>query len=403
MVRALSSRAFFRYLLALVLVLLIFEGTGARMVLAYEPLAQTGSSPASSASPSLASLPPLGFGAVNQALPAASPNPSRVYFPDYGQFVANPVLRFWRMNGRFNSIGGPMARAFTDAEGNTVQYFQKMALAYYPALANTAFETRPYQIGRIYLEAQPAETRNSFPYGRASTIPNTATSRYFSETGHTLNAGFYNLYKQTGELFMWGFPISEEYSLKLSDGKTYVAQLFERGRMLWTPEFGAVADPNFGTLMAALNKVNVAVELNPEPQPGQAKPPNYSSWAWEHWVDVNLAGQYETFYEGDIPVRTSYVATGKPGYDTPTGSFTINRRVYNERMRGGSIGAEDYYDLENVLYTQYFTYEGHALHYAWWRSTFGVTGSHGCVNQDYNTSEFAWNYLTIGSRVTIHY
>jgi hypothetical protein len=72
-------------------------------------------------------------------------------------------------------------------------------------------------------------------------------------------------------------------------------------------------------------------------------------------------------------------------------------------MTNGSIGAEDYYDLYNVLYTQYFTYEGHALHYAWWRSVFGVTGSHGCVNEDYDTALFAWNWLTIGSRVHIYY
>ena len=158
-----------------------------------------------------------------------------------------------------------------------------------------------------------------------------------------------------------------------------------------------MVDPGFSTEMASVNNVDVSVEIN------TAKTPNYSSYLWEHWVDVNLSGQYETFFEGDVPVLSSYVTTGKTGHETPTGTFRILRLVANERMKGGSIGSEDYYDLDNVLYTMYFTWEGHALHYAWWRSVFGVTGSHGCVNEDYNTALFAWNYLTLGSRVQIHY
>jgi lipoprotein-anchoring transpeptidase ErfK/SrfK len=341
---------------------------------------------------------------VHQIAPPATLNPNKVYFPDFGQFVENPLLRFWRANGRLAAFGGPMSRSYRDEQGHVIQYFQKMALGYYPELAGTGWETRPYDIGRHWLEAQSQAVKLAFPFGKVDPSPNSPTHQYFSQTGHSLSAGFLDLYNKTGALFIWGFPLSEEYSLTLSDGKVYTAQLFERGRMLWTAASGPFIDPNFGTdLLAFDKKVNSAVDLNPDPLPGQAKIPNYDTWAWEHWVDVNLATQSETFYEGDIPIRSNLVTTGKPGYSTPTGTFYINRRVYNEHMVGGSIGAEDYYDLYNVLYTQYFTYEGHALHYAWWRSRFGVTGSHGCVNQDLESSEFAWNWLTIGSRVNIHY
>jgi lipoprotein-anchoring transpeptidase ErfK/SrfK len=338
------------------------------------------------------------------SLPASSPNPAKVYFPNFGQFVANPLLRFWRMNGRFEAFGGPMARAYVDAQGHTVQYFQKMALAYYPELAGSGYELRPYDIGRHWLESAPPAVTTAFPFATLPPQPSLPQRLYFPQTGHTLSAGFLDLYNRTGALFIWGFPLSEEYSLTTGDGLTYTAQLFERGHMLWTPTTGPFIDPNFGTQMIAFNKkVNASVELNPDPLPGQVKIPNYDTLNWEHWADINLATQSETFYEGDVPVRTNLVTTGKPGYETPTGTFYINRRVYNEHMVGGSIGAEDYYDLYNVLYTQYFTYEGHALHYAWWRSRFGVTGSHGCVNQDLESSAFAWDWLTIGSRVNIHY
>jgi lipoprotein-anchoring transpeptidase ErfK/SrfK len=118
---------------------------------------------------------------------------------------------------------------------------------------------------------------------------------------------------------------------------------------------------------------------------------------------VNLRTFKAVYYEGDIPVRTTTIISGKPGHETPVGTFKILWRVENEHMRGGSIGSEDYYDLYNVLYTQYFTYEGHALHYAWWRDTFGYQASHGCVNMNLEDSFFAWNFLNVGNRVNIHF
>lgn len=328
-----------------------------------------------------------------------STGPTKVYFADYQHFVADPFLHFWRTNGRLDTFGGPVSNAYINAKGQTVQFFQKMALAYDPQAASLDQQVRPYEIGRIFLAAQPDEVKNAAPYAQVSPVPNSSVQEYFSQTGHELSHGFLELYNKTGGLFTWGYPISEEYGLTLLDGSNYTAQLFERGRMLWSPTTGAIIDPNYGYYMVAFDHANTAAEVNL----AASGVPNFSDSLWEHWVDVNLSSQSETFYEGDVAVRTNLVTTGVPGHDTPTGTFYINRRVYNEHMVGGSIGAGDYYDLYNVLYTQYFTYEGHALHYAWWRTRFGVTGSHGCVNEDYDTALFAWNWLTIGSRVQVHY
>ena len=327
---------------------------------------------------------------------------NKVYFPDQGQFVANPLLRYWRINGRFANFGVPVSRSFVDNEGHTVQFFQKMALAYYPENAGTAWENRPYQLGTFYIAAQPTTINRAWPFARTQALPATTTNKYFPESGHNLANGFLEVYNRTGGLMVWGYPLSEEYAQMQADGKTYNFQIFERGRMRWQPKIGAEIDPNFGAEMAAFFKANTTIELN-NPVAGQARVPNYSSWVWEHWVDVNLTTQSEIFYEGDVAVRWNLVTTGKKNYDTPTGTFHVIRRVYNERMRGGSIGSEEYYDLSNVLFTQYFTNEGHALHYAWWREQFGVVGSHGCVNMNYASSEFAWNWMVLGSRINIHY
>src|SRR5665811_71323 len=123
------------------------------------------------------------------------------------------------------------------------------------------------------------------------------------------------------------------------------------------------------------------------------------------WIDCNLTQQLLIAYEGRNPVRVAVQTTGKPGWETPAGYFAINTRVANETMESGSIGAEEFYKLENVLFTQYFTDVGHALHFAWWKTpeTIGRPGSHGCLNLLLEDAEFFWNWAGIGTPVYSHY
>lgn len=359
--------------LTLVLILLAFEATGFRSALAEAPRSQP------------------------QA-PVSQTNPTRLFFEEQGFFVSDQILKYWRVNGRFDRVGAPVSRVAQTIEGQVIQFFDKLAIAYYPELAGTKWEMRPYQIGRVWYDLLSSEVRNNWPYSKVAVVPNTTTRQYFPETGHTVKLGFLELFRKTDEVLWWGFPLTEEYEVTIK-GKVYNAQLFERGRMLWSKETGVIVDPTFGDEMAHIMGAPLVREVNEGPN----RAPNYTQAIWEHWVDVNLSSFVANFMEGDLVVRSNYIISGKPGHETPTGTFYINTRVANERMRGGSIGSEDYYDLDNVLYTQYFTWQGHALHYAWWRSTFGYQASHGCVNMDYDTSLFAWNWLGVGSRVYIHY
>jgi hypothetical protein len=82
------------------------------------------------------------------------------------------------------------------------------------------------------------------------------------------------------------------------------------------------------------------------------------------------------------------------GWETPPGYYAINGRVPNETMTSGAIGAEHFYKLEDVLFTQYFTDRGHAIHYAWWRTpeTIGRPGSHGCLNTLLDDARFLWDW-----------
>jgi lipoprotein-anchoring transpeptidase ErfK/SrfK len=128
----------------------------------------------------------------------------------------------------------------------------------------------------------------------------------------------------------------------------------------------------------------------------------------EHWVDVNLSKQAAVAMVGGDWVHVAAVTTGKDGWETPEGEFRIVRRVANETMTSASLNIDDptdQYVLTDVLYTQYFTTVGHALHLNYWQppSVFGNRRtSHGCVGMRLADAEFFWKHLSLGSRVVIH-
>lgn len=136
-------------------------------------------------------------------------------------------------------------------------------------------------------------------------------------------------------------------------------------------------------------------------RPSLALPPPASG---ERWVLIDLSDQTATAMVGDTAWHTALVSTGKDGWETPIGEFEIIYRVYDETMTSASIGAEEYYVLEHVYFTQYFTNEGHALHFNYWRpdSVFGnERTSHGCAGMRYSDAEFFWNFAGYGTRVVI--
>lgn len=140
--------------------------------------------------------------------------------------------------------------------------------------------------------------------------------------------------------------------------------------------------------------------------PAVPQPPSIpgSDVVGERWILVDIANQTATAMVGETAIHTALVTTGKEGWETPRGTFNIQYRVANETMTSASIGAEEEYVLEDVLYTQYFTNVGHALHLNYWRddSYFGaIPSSHGCVGMRMADAEFFWKFGTNGTRVTI--
>jgi hypothetical protein len=115
------------------------------------------------------------------------------------------------------------------------------------------------------------------------------------------------------------------------------------------------------------------------------------------WIDVTLtAPTIVAAYEDGKPLYSALAIHGTPGWETPIGTFRLISRVANERMRGPG------YDVSNVLYTQYFTGAGHAIHLNYWSSNWGYSGSHGCLGMNYDDSFWFWQWANIGTPIDIH-
>jgi lipoprotein-anchoring transpeptidase ErfK/SrfK len=144
-------------------------------------------------------------------------------------------------------------------------------------------------------------------------------------------------------------------------------------------------------------------------QPGEASPLTDGEGA-EKWIDVNVSNQTASAMVGDRAIYTARVSTGSPEFPTPLGSHRIEEdgRIAVERMTASQAGyspQQARYDVERVLFTQYFDRSGDALHLNYWRpeSVFGRTAtSHGCVGLQLHDAQYFWLFAEPGTRVEIH-
>lgn len=121
----------------------------------------------------------------------------------------------------------------------------------------------------------------------------------------------------------------------------------------------------------------------------QAPPPSLP--AGGKWVQLDLAEQTLTAYEGAKPVFATLISSGKTKdkkakqkTETRPGLYQVEHKLIYDNMNGES---EDPYAVDRVPYVQYF-HNGDALHGAYWHDLFGAAVSHGCVNL--SLADAAW-------------
>ena len=372
------------------------------------------------------------------------------YFPDTGHTVSGAFRAFWAAHGGQAMFGLPESEPFRDREsGATVQVFGSAVLE-----EDSEGEIRVRSLGRSLAERDGLLGTAAFvpapPTGGETTLVSASDGLRLRETpsldGPTLvvlpdNAEFIAVPNSTGDwvagyvdgyagwvaaefltppvalprtsLETWdptiwqGAALSETNvrsrpttdsriveELVYGDEITVAAwvkgeELFE-GADLW-------AQVGRDRFVYARN-VGRTAPVAPPPVPGDA--PQVGPW-----IDANLTQQLMVAYDGRTPVRTAVTTTGMAGWETPPGYYWIINRVPNETMTSGAIGADHFFKLEDVLFTQYFTEVGHAIHYAWWRTaeTIGRPGSHGCLNLLLDDARFFWDWADYGTGVYVHY
>jgi hypothetical protein len=107
-------------------------------------------------------------------------------------------------------------------------------------------------------------------------------------------------------------------------------------------------------------------------------------------VIVNLKTQRAVLYRNGLPIAASTVSTGRPGYSTPTGVFTIlQKRVEHYSST---------YDNAPMPYMQRLTWRGIALHAG---QLPGYPASHGCIRLPPGFAKLLYGVTTLGMTVVI--
>lgn len=115
----------------------------------------------------------------------------------------------------------------------------------------------------------------------------------------------------------------------------------------------------------------------------------------KRWIEIDLSTQRLTAWEGNQPILTVIVSTGKKQTPTIPGVFTIQSKRPIDRMRGAD------YDVPNVPHAMYYN-RGYAIHGAYWHNRFGTPVSHGCINVAVDHAEWLFNWASIETPVVIH-
>ena len=128
----------------------------------------------------------------------------------------------------------------------------------------------------------------------------------------------------------------------------------------------------------------------------------YQAAPGEKWIDLNLSSKTVTAYEGATVVHGPVsIVDGAAETPTVTGTYKVYLQYESQTMRGENADGSPYV-AEDVPWVSYF-YSGYAFHGAAWRSSFGYSGSHGCVNMPVSEAQWIYNWVDTSTVVQSHY
>jgi hypothetical protein len=337
---------------------------------------------------------------------AALPIVQNMYFAPSGFHISDRTgfLSFWRTNGGLLIFGYPLSGEIVES-GRIVQYFERARLEYHPENLG-----KDGQVMLSLLGNELYGTRN-FPDGQ----PRDGRV-YFPETGNTLGGKFQQFWEKRGGLRTFGFPISEPFEeTSQIDGQVRIVQYFERAKFeLFPEELGDFYQQQvnaYGLRLQGLREVQLgdlgrqAMEQRRSRAARAARlagAPEWSPALFPRRIVVDLTSQWLTAYEGDLAVFRAPVATGKDGFNTPTGNFAVYAKYPMQTMTG-SAGGETW-NVPDIPFVQYIV-GGVALHGTYWHDLWGtgVRMSHGCINLNIDDAQWLYEWAEVGTPVEVRY
>lgn len=356
------------------------------------------------------------IGVLTLALPVAlvrAAPPAIVYFPQTSHNLGGAFLTYWREHGGLPAYGYPLTEEFSetstdDGKPYTVQYFERARFELHPE--NPApWDVLLGQLGRT--SAGQGHGQLAFAPVPPGQVTGDDNHVYFPETGHTLSMGFLDYWHQHGGLAQFGYPLSEEFTERSTlDGQSYIVQYLERARFEWHPE----NRPPFNVLLGQLGRQIAqarGVDLSAAPRqpnapdyddslfatPTPTRPQSANPGLGGQSIEVNLSQQHLYAWQGGTIVFDVAISSGRAGYETPIGTFSVTRKAALEDMQG-----LDYYQPD-VPWILYFTAAGHAVHGVYWHNNFGTPMSHGCVGAPVWAARWLYDWGYVGMPIWIHY
>lgn len=313
------------------------------------------------------------------------------YFKETGHTLAHGFKKFWEERGGVHVFGFPISEEFNEG-GFNVQYFERARFEWHPENAGTEWEMLLGHLGKEYaselrVDLKPAER---------------------SATAVTYDAGIFDPSWSAALVtdgYRWAFADAGALSIRVEPRHSadILDTVYERRPLTISGLVRGEAEEGNDAWYQLSNGGYVpAVSL--DPLIVSAPPQTYAG----HWVDVSLSDFYAVAYDGATPYHVAIITAGREGR-TPLGVFNVISQVRNETMDSSTVGFPpghpEYYYLENVEFTQYFLDGGFALHGNYWTAevNFGYFSSNGCVGLMHADAEFLWNWMYIGSVVSIHY
>jgi lipoprotein-anchoring transpeptidase ErfK/SrfK len=124
-------------------------------------------------------------------------------------------------------------------------------------------------------------------------------------------------------------------------------------------------------------------------------------------IIIDLKAQKMAVFNNGKNELITPVTTGKNGFRTPAGSFSIKNK-----LTGVTLKAPQQFRDRGINYSLKVKYwlglgGGYGLHDAYWRTTFGgadfsYNGSHGCINTPLEAIKKMYDLVEVGTSVTIY-